>query len=317
MSKSKDGKVGQTSIKGRALSLRVQDAALEPVVTAFKQHVENIDFLEIVPHILISYGYEKVAWFNFFWKRAKIDEVKEHRDFDDLWRQTEEKVKEAAEKEEAQKEFRRHLWETAKGHLLELTKDQKVGEALRLIRQMRLLLSWTSFECLASDSSEAAVNVRPLTLGHPAFANLPQDSEDIAGLETKSVSVGLLAKYGFDIRGKLGTLLKPKFDFTGVSGIREAYAAAFGDKLPLDSILGDENLSQLEVVRHAIVHRAGIADELYLKRTHSAIGLGAPIEVDDKTEEALVRASVDAGHSLLEHIDRYLMTNTEQAPLEH
>jgi hypothetical protein len=315
MSKSNDAKIDP---ERRALSLHVQDAALEPVLTTFKQHVDNTSFLRIAPHILLSYGYEKVAWFDFFAERAKIDQIKTHYSgFDEWFQQVEEKVKETAEKEETQKEFRHHLWETAKSHLSELTKDEKVREALRLIRHMALLSSWTSFECVACDSWEAAVNVRPLVLGHPAFVNLPQDTEGITGLETKSVSVGLLARYGFDIRGKLGTLLKQRFDFTGVSGIRKAYTAAFGDKLPLDSILGNENLSRLEAVRHAIVHRAGIADELYLKRTNSTIALGTPIEVDDEMEEAFLNASFDAGCSLLEHIDKYLVANKEQAPVEH
>jgi hypothetical protein len=263
------------------------------------------------------YGHGKWAWLDFF---VKLFNIKiEHFDTDDLFRQIEKKLEKKEELEKELKEgYIHHLLETADRRLSQLTtKEPKIGEALRLIRHMTLLLSWTSFECVACDSWEAAVNVRPLMLGHPAFANLPEDSEDIAGLETKSVSIGLLAKHGFDIRGKLGTLLKSKFDFTGVSGIRKAYAAAFGNKLPLNKVLGDENLSGLEAVRHAIVHRAGIADELYLKRTHSTVALGTRIEVDDKMKEAFVSASVNAGCSLLEHIDKYLMTNTEPAPLGH
>jgi len=317
MSKSENGTADEVQFNDRALSLQVRNAALEPVLTSFKQHVRNIVFLHISPHILLSYGYQKMAWFSFFHERAKIDEAKKYSNFDEWFQQVEEKVKEVARTEEARKEFTHHLWETASGDLLELKKDQKVREALRLIQHMTLLLSWTSFECLACDSWEAAVNVRPLVLGQRAFANLPQDTEGIVGLERKSVSVGLLAKHGFDIRGKLGTLLKSKFDFTGVSGTRKAYVAAFGDKLPLDSILGDDNLYGLEVVRHAIVHRAGIADELYLAKTHSTIPLGAPIEVDNKMYTAFLSASVDAGCSLLEHIDRYLSANTEEISPVH
>ena len=315
MSKSNKHKFDQ--LQNRVSSLHVRDTALEPMLTSFKQQVENIILLDYVPYVLLMYGYEKWAWLDFF---VKLFNIKiEHFDTDELLRQIEKKLEKKEELEKELKEgYIHHLLETADRRLSQLTtKEPKIGEALRLIRHMTLLLSWTSFECVASDSWEAAVNVRPLMLGHPAFANLPQDGEDIAGLETRSVSVGLLAKHGFDIRGKLGTLLKSKFDFTGVSGIRKAYGAAFGNKLPLDKVLGDENLSGLEAVRHAIVHRAGIADELYLKRTHSTIALGTRIEVDDKMKEVFVSASVNAGCSLLEHIDKYLMTNTEPAPLEH
>jgi hypothetical protein len=312
---SKSNKHEFDQLQNRVSSLHVRDTALEPMLTSFKQQVENIILLDYVPYVLLTYGYEKWAGIDFFLKFFNIKI--EHLDADDLLRQIQKKLEKKEELEKELKEgYIHHLLETADRRLSQLTtKEPKIGEALRLIRHMTLLLSWTSFECVASDSWEAAVNVRPLMLGHPAFANLPQDGEDIAGLETRSVSVGLLAKHGFDIRGKLGTLLKPKFDFAGVSGIRKAYAAAFGDKLPLDSILGDDNLYGLEVVRHAIVHRAGIADELYLKRTHSTIALGAPIEVDDKMYMAFLRASVNVGCSLLEHIDRYLLANTEQASL--
>ena len=35
------------------------------------------------------------------------------------------------------------------------------------------------------------------------------------------MAVSLLAKYGFDLRKKLGTVLRTKFDFTSVAGIRQ------------------------------------------------------------------------------------------------
>jgi len=71
------------------------------------------------------------------------------------------------------------------------------------------------FESAAKDIWTVALNSSPIGLGHAALVKLPIEKES-DGLSAKQISVGLLAKHSFDLRGKLGSLLAEKFDFTGV-----------------------------------------------------------------------------------------------------
>jgi hypothetical protein len=63
--------------------------------------------------------------------------------------------------------------------------------------------------------------------------------------------VGLLAKHDFDLRGKIGTILAEKYDFTGVEGMRQAYSAAFGKRATIEAAFSSDRLLELEAVRHS------------------------------------------------------------------
>jgi hypothetical protein len=75
----------------------------------------------------------------------------------------------------------------------------------------------------------------------------------------------LAAKYNFDLRGCLGSVLKSKFDFTSFDGIAEAYLKAFGECKELQEL--GKDLKRLEQVRHLIVHRGGLVDEKFVYLT--------------------------------------------------
>src|SRR5262245_17041878 len=58
----------------------------------------------------------------------------------------------------------------------------------------------------------------------------------------------------------MGTLLRGRFQFTSLRGIREAYAAAFPPDERVDSLLADKALDALEQSRTSIVHGAAIGE---------------------------------------------------------
>ena len=135
---------------------------------------------------------------------------------------------------------------------------------------------------------------------------MPQNQLDDDGIRAKSVSVGLLARYGFDLRGSLGTVLKSKFDFTSVTGILKAYRAACGRVSEIEGTLSHPSLSRLEATRHLIVHRAGIIDEEFKKRTGITEKIGDPLVTSKNEIEMLLNTSIEAGSVLLESVDRLL-----------
>jgi hypothetical protein len=123
------------------------------------------------------------------------------------------------------------------------------------------LYIWTAYECLAGDLWAASVN-QATTLGHHLLSSIGSDDKENLGLSRRQIDVGLAARYGFDLRHSLGTILKPKFDFRSFSGIEDAYNQAFGAcGKPLEEYR--ITLKELEQIRHLIVHRGGVVDERF------------------------------------------------------
>jgi hypothetical protein len=183
--------------------------------------------------------------------------------------------------------------------------NDKVRSSLRAMLLAITMWAWAAFETVAKDAWTVALNIRPLELGHPAFSKI-SDSISLEGLGAKHVSVGFLAKYGFDLRNRLGDVLESKFDFTSMIGIREAYTAAFGLAESIKQILSDDLLMALEATRHLIVHRAGIVDQEFQRRSRISAPIGQRYDIDGDRAVALCCASVKAGLSLLEAVDARL-----------
>jgi hypothetical protein len=164
--------------------------------------------------------------------------------------------------------------------------------------------SWTAFECLAGDLWAAALNEYPLPLAQAAFSCL--DTPEAGELTGKQISVGLAAKYGFDLRRSLGTLLKPKFDFTSVRGTQKAYKVFISSDDVLQNIFEDPVLSELEATRHLIVHSASKVDEEYKKRSGSTLEAGMRLTFTEEKTVEFARASQMAGFHLLAFVNDWL-----------
>jgi hypothetical protein len=173
---------------------------------------------------------------------------------------------------------------------------------------------WTSFEVLTTDLWVTAVNAYPHVYAGRCLARAErsQDSEDFDG---KQVSVRLLSKYGFDLRQKLGEILRPKFDFTCLSGQSRAFTAAFGRADELESIFADANLNELEATRHVIVHRAAVADEEFIRRTGSHNPVGVKIQIEPGRAISLLNIVLLAGCKLLKFVDERLESQSQVANL--
>lgn len=171
--------------------------------------------------------------------------------------------------------------------------------------------AWTAFECAAKDAWVQAVNLSPMRLAQGAFKTLPTDAE--ADLSRRSVSVGLLAKHGFDVRHKLGLILSGRFDFTGVLGIRTAYVSAFGDDAQLVDVVRNDDLAFLEAVRHLIAHRAGVVDDEFLRRAgaRSRQVAGEQLELDVAAVTQCINAALIGGDQLLRYVDEWLAANQD------
>ena len=129
-------------------------------------------------------------------------------------------------------------------------------------------------------------------------------------MSAKNISVGFLARHGFDLRNKLGSVLKPKFGFTSVSGILKAYQAAFGKISDIEDVLNDSKLSDLETTRNLIVHRPGLVDDEFKNRTGTTLKIGDPLIVSREQLKSLPDKAIEAGSVIFESVEGYLSSKT-------
>jgi hypothetical protein len=126
------------------------------------------------------------------------------------------------------------------------------------------LYIWTAYECLAGDLWSTSLN-QATGLGHRILTSIRSEDPEKLGISRRHIDVGLAARYGFDLRHSLGTILKAKFEFSSFDGIKAAYTQAFGTCGELED--QRDALKELEQVRHLIMHRGGIADPRFVTMT--------------------------------------------------
>jgi hypothetical protein len=188
-----------------------------------------------------------------------------------------------------------------------------------------LTSTWTAIETMAGDLWETALNVHPAGLsslggkatrlrktGRPSPLGASGGRDD-----SKLVPLNLIQMSQFDLRQKMGTILKERFGFSRLEGIREAYASAFHENSSdIDEALSDEALDALSAVRNVIVHKAAIADDEYFKKTKylklpiGKGGVGAIVPLDGEVVVNLIAPARASAAKLLFAVDDWLANAT-------
>jgi hypothetical protein len=162
--------------------------------------------------------------------------------------------------------------------------------------------SWTAFESLAGDMWVEVVNQRPSKLAQMVIKaqNSRIDSEtgaDAADLQqAKTIPLINLQKYGYDLRDKMGTLLRDmkKVNFDNLRDIKLAYKTAFPNQA--EKIFSKyTSMPITEAIRNLYAHKGGVIDARFLKRVakesaFSGFEQGDPIALTG----TLVRSHIDA-----------------------
>jgi hypothetical protein len=184
-----------------------------------------------------------------------------------------------------------------------------------------IISEWTAFEIMASDLWEAAINAHPEGLSELKGTKKPKTtSRDDLDLkdrpdrrEGKSIGLDWLHRYHYDLRGRMGTALRSRQRFDHLAGIREAYLLAFhrsSDRI--EEILNDSALDALNSVRNVLVHRSGIVDSEYGRRTKylpiPSAAIGTRIYLDGDIVYNLVAPVSQASIDLMTAVDHWIMT---------
>src|SRR5579864_8526861 len=138
--------------------------------------------------------------------------------------------------------------------------------------------AWTSFEVLATDLWEAAINAHPRSLSELKGVKNRiarksgaegRDKQEARLDETdKSEKPDVLNTIREVTRGTMnagdvmGTVLRNRFAFHKLSGIRQAYSCAFSKRFDkIDTILADTTIDRLNLIRNLILHEAGTVEK--------------------------------------------------------
>lgn len=222
------------------------------------------------------------------------------------------------------------LWRTGLGVFNELLRsdsvpdpDNPVRDAAEVILSSAVLGTWTAFEVVVADLWIAALNERP-RLGIRALGAEPESGDSAEDQKRKSkmqynMSIPLLREFDYNVKNRMGTLLRNKWDFARRNEAKEAYLKTFRGKearKSLEEILDDNNLGWLAALRNAITHNGSVADREFVQLMHghpemSKIKNGEPISLRGSLVRALMEAASRRGVELIKFVDNWLVNNIE------
>jgi hypothetical protein len=187
--------------------------------------------------------------------------------------------------------------------------------------------AWTAFETMCGDLWEVALNIQPRKLaglkGQPKRF-LPSDErkgdgksrdDDLEIPDTTKIRLSLIGRYGYNLEEKMGTLLRTIQRFDSLTGIRVAYGSAFAtNNDAIGAALTDKSLDSLAALRNILVHKSGVVDETYEKRSKylpflPKAPIGMEIALDGEIVSALLVQTILKSGDLLTAVDNWITTS--------
>jgi hypothetical protein len=166
-------------------------------------------------------------------------------------------------------------------------KNQSLSESANELILQGIVLCWGDFEVLVRDTFVTLLNLRP------SLAELLlKDTVAKRRFELAKISLETLATHGFNLSGKMGTILSEQQDLSDLHSIKAVYEALFPNDSKLRSALSETDLRVLSQRRNLVVHRRGLIDETYIKAVNCAQKHGEKIRVaPDELENHIEKAS--------------------------
>ena len=275
----------------------ITNQELKRLLNNYKANIEQILGSLAVPVFLMMHGLKSIRYFQY-WLQGAIATK-------NVGNEKTEKGKAEIE-EYIQSKFNEEKdihWDDAKKEIIKLRAQTPfLEEAFHNNALNTLVNTWTIFEATIKDLWIYSLNSHPKTF---LFNVLKEDTQDVEGISGKNISIGLLAKYNFDISENLGEILVGKFDFTTVAGIRKSYKALYGLKEQELKLFDNKDLEQLEITRHLIVHNAGTIDSNYLRRTkRKGEKMGKRVKLTTRQLSNYCNSSVETSIGLFKMVDK-------------
>jgi hypothetical protein len=198
----------------------------------------------------------------------------------------------------------RLAFNAASSHGGELFTTQLFSEGVQMINEMMLplghepnpvikngidaLLSslvfglWTACEVWLTDLWIRALNEGPKRLVKNVLNDTKHKLEsESSGSQAKQIQISVIADYGYDLRKRMGDLLRDnkKVDFQSFRNTQRAYLAAFRDSIrPLvqETDRAYANVMILSAIRNVLLHRRAKVDREFKAIVRKAVGNTLP-----------------------------------------
>ncbi len=267
---------------------------VKPVASVFLRNLEKIEQLHLMPYLTAADGVRLFFWTVNYVQAAIRSGKRGTEAIEENTKIAEQLFGAFLQEPDTKTTIASQIDDRVKS----LMRNESFQTAMKVLFFTTTPLLWTAFETLARDLWITVIDAAPVSVAHQTFESLG-DNEGADGITRKTVEVGLLAKYGFDLRGRLGTILHDKFHFSSIEGISKAYRAAFPNDSALLTIFENDDLKSAEQVRHLITHKAGVIDEKYKKRTSCDQNTGEELILSGSQVSRFGQAIIDTGHRLL------------------
>jgi hypothetical protein len=298
--------------------LRIKSPELLAPANAFERSVSHAAWQMVLPLLTAANlltGIEKAWSWSKALKELAITDVTTLSDEEQA--EVKRLARRLLDEDEAFAEWRKSRDTTRDAILNDLLRETpQFVDACRATVYSTLSGAWTAFECLAKDTWITLLNTHPSFFAQNAFRGLDKNEE---GLTKRTVPVGLLSRYGFNVSNRLGDLLEDRFDFTSVRGTCNAYRAIFGKDLDLAKLVRRKyclkhrrranQLERLEAIRHVVVHRGGVVDERFVERFGGTQKSGDLLRLEALEFETVVNSTIVSGCRLLHSVDMWLTKN--------
>ncbi len=182
--------------------------------------------------------------------------------------------------------------ETAR-FLLHLHKTTNIQSVSRELLLQGTVSTWSALEMLVSDELVLLLDSR-----HDLVTKLLSDPSAKKKFELPKLNIEDLASLGFDLSKQMGHLLFKERDLSSLPTLK-CVCEALIDNPELKERLASPAVWQLNQNRHLIVHRRGIVDEDYIKKTGSPLNLGEQLSVLPSEFEDQVRHVLGIGDAFL------------------
>jgi hypothetical protein len=180
--------------------------------------------------------------------------------------------------------------------------------------------TWTAIETMLADLWEAALNAHPKTLaslnGKPRKDADKNQHTRNPGDQDKKFDLNLVAAHDFDLRSRMGTIFRSerRYEFTRLSGAREAYMRAFSEKSSkVDAAVTNKSIDALCGVRNVLLHRAGEADDEYVRQqkflSMPKANKGEKIRLDGQNTSDLIKPAIASSRSLMIAVNDWIRDN--------
>jgi hypothetical protein len=308
---------------------KLKSPALEEVAVSFRANISSVRLMMSLPTTIAgataqTYRIYDIAEFEI---TGKIDGPISPENQKKIDRRAQEMLRELTEQHNRGQENADAAWDTAA-----LDYHLRFADTLKGLVEKPLgaygfipmfsgyiTFTWGAIESMIGDLWEAALNTHPRILaslnGKPR-KNVDYPSVKATGDQDKKFDLNLLAKHDFNVRPHMGTIFRSerRFEFTRLSSAREAYMRAFSEKSSrVDAAINNPSIDALSLVRNVLLHRAGKADDEYVRQQSRfsvpKAAKGETIRLDGQNTSDLIKPAISSSKSLMIAVDNWIADN--------